>query len=457
MRVSVAFLALGVALLSGCPKAPTRTGAGTSAEGDSCRVRVEDSPFTPVPPEALPPQRSRVGVAVHAELAALERALGKEVPVTLAAERRRPIGTPGEVTYVVRRGRLGIALDTARLTVKVPVEVEAEVCKPLGPFCPTYGRCSPRLLATASVPLLLSESYEIGKSRVSIAVQRECNIGGYDATPQIKSRAQNEVGQVQARIDAAMPAIRPSVAGVWELLHHPVALGTTTCLRIEPDRVTQNRPAVRDGALMTELGAEGTLSIQDPCARDVAVKPAPLPRLVVSDAPDTGVELRVPVRTSWVDVSAELTRALTTKAASAAEIRVVKVEAEGSGALVAMRATLAGATCGTVRLLAEPWFDASSTRIRLRNVTAPPGRAKLADGPLLERLIETHAAITLPVDLSAGPAALTTLALGFARDLPEGVEIDAKIGKSAVPRVQPEREGLVALAIFSGHTTFRLR
>jgi len=427
------------------------------AGADSCRVRVEDSPFTPVPPEPLPPQRSRVGVAVHAELAALERALGKEVPVTLAAERRRPIGTPGEVTYVVRRGRLGIALDTARLTVKVPVEVEAEVCKPLGPFCPTYGRCSPRLLATASVPLLLSDSYEIGKSRVSIAVQRECTIGGYDATPQIKTRAESEVGQVQARIDAAMPAIRPSVAGVWELLHHPVALGSTTCLRIEPDRVTQNRPAVKDGALVTELGAEGTLSIQDPCERSAAVKPAPLPRLVVNDAAATGVELRVPVRTSWVDVSAELTRALSSKDATAGEIRVVKLEAEGSGSLVAMRATLAGSLCGAARLVAEPWFDERTSRIRLRNVTEPPGRSQLAERAALARLIETHASAALPVDLSAGPAALTALVEGFGRDLPEGVEIDAKITPSVVPKVHPEREGLVALAIFSGHTTFRLR
>lgn len=461
MRAPVVALALTAALLPGCPRAPGDVASGAVTTAGACRVRVEDTAFTVVPPEPMPTPRSRIGVEVNASLAALERELAKQVPVTLATERHRSVGTAGEVSYVVRRGRFGVALDISRLTVKVPVEVEAEVCKPLGPFCPTYGRCSPRLMALASVPLLLSDSYEIGKSRVSISVHRPCIIGGYDATPQIKSQAANQVGQVQSRIDAAMPDLRPSVNSVWELLHHPIALGSSTCLRIEPDRVTQNRPVLKDGALITELGAEGTLRIEDPCEPNVAVKPGPLPRLVTSEAAATGVELRVAVRTSWLDVSAELTRSLTKKGASEAETRVVKVEAEGTQlgprALVVMRATLAGATCGNLRLLAEPWFDGEAGRLRLRRIVLAPGAPEVPGFAALAASIEQHASAALPVDLSAGPAALTALVQGFGRDLPGGAEIDAKIAKSAVARVHPEREGLVALAVFSGHTTFRLR
>lgn len=446
--------------LAGCPRSP----AGTGPEGagaTECSVRLADVQLEAQAPEPLPEQRSRIGVEVHAELAALERALAKEVPVTLAAEQRKPVGAPGEVSYVVRRGRIGIGLDAERLTVQVPVEVEAEVCKPLGPFCPTYGRCSPRLAAVASVPLLLNEGYEIGKSRVSIAVTRPCTIAGVDATPQIRQQANRQIGNVQGRIDASMPEIRPSVAGVWELLHHPIALSTSTCLRIQPDRITQQRPKLRDGALVSQLGAEGTLRIQDPCEPNVAVKAPPLPRLVTSDDGARGIELRVPVRASWVDVSAQLTRSLGTKAAQGGETRVVKLEARGarSGSrdLVALRATLAGAACGDLGLLAEPWFDEQPGRVRLRRLAVAPGTPELPNLAALLALIERQASAALPVDVASGPAALTGLVQSFGKDLPEGVEIDSEMKKSVVERVHPEQDGLVALAIFAGHATFRVR
>jgi len=437
--------------LAGCPS--QGKGPGSPDGPVECRARLPQVTWSGPAPEPLPSQRSRIGVEVQAELAALERALGKQVPVTLAAERRKPVGAPGEVSYVVRRGRFGIGVNDARLTVQVPVEVEAEVCKPLGPFCPTYGRCSPRLAAVASVPLLLEESYSVGKSRVSIAVTRPCTIAGVDATPEIRQQAQRQVGSIQGRIDASMPEIRRSVASVWELLHHPIALSTTTCLRIDPDRITQQKPKIESGTLVTELGAEGRLSIQDPCEL-AEVRAPPLPRLVTREGTGSGIELRVPVRTSWVDVSAELTRSLAT---TRGETRVVKLDAEGARTGLALRATLAGATCGELRLLAEPWFDGTTGRVRLRKVAPVPGTPEVPGLDAVARSIERQASAALPVDVSSGPAALTALVQGFGKDLPEGVELDSQMKKPMVERVHPEREGLVALAIFSGRATFRMR
>jgi hypothetical protein len=258
-----------------------------------------------------------------------------------------------------------------------------------------------------------------------------------------------------------MPTLKPSVAGVWELLHHPIALGASTCLRIAPDRITQRRPILKNGVLSSELGAEGTLRIQDPCESALAVRAPPLPRLVTTDEAASGVELRVPVRASWVDVSAELTRSLTAKRATPAETRVVKLEAEGtrsgSRALVALRATLAGATCGEVRFLAEPWFDRQLGRIRLRAVALVPGAPGFPGLTEVVQRIEKLASAALPVDISSAPAALTALVQSFGKDLPEGVEIDSEMKKSVVERVHPEREGLVALVIFAGHTTMRVK
>jgi hypothetical protein len=431
------------------------------SEAQECGARVEDVPYSAPAPDPLPDQRSRIGVEVRAALAALERALGSRVPVTLAAERRRPVGAPGEVSYVVRRGRFGIGLVSERLTVAVPVEVEAEVCKPLGPFCPTYGRCSPRLSAVASVPALLSESYEIGRSRVAIAVTRPCTIAGIDATPQIREQALRQAGGVQGRIDASLPAIRPSVAGIWELLHHPISLGRSTCLRIRPDRITQQRPTLKERTLVSRLGAEGTLVVEDPCNAQETVRVAPLPRLLTEEGTSDGIALRVPVRTSWSDVSAALTRSLSTRSGAREPLRVSKLEAQGvvvgSRSLVLLRATLSGHTCGPVRVLGEPWYDAATGRVRLRDVRPAPGAPAVRGlGAVLAR-IARDAAIELPVEVAAGPAALGELVQRFGRDLPEGVEIESDLRPAAVERVAPEPDGLAAVAVLAGRATVSVK
>ncbi|MBK7582575.1 MAG: DUF4403 family protein [Myxococcales bacterium] len=461
VRLAVASAVLA-GLATSCARSPARDlDSGALSESEQCSQRVDATPFTAAPPPALPAQRSRIGVDVRAELSALERELGRAVPVTLASEQRRPVGAPGEVSYVVRRGRFGLSLGPDRLLVNVPVEVEVEICKPLGPFCPTYGRCSPRLAAVASVPLYFDENYAVGRSRVGISLQRSCVIAGIDAAPQIKSQAAREIGNVQRRIDASMPDLRGSVAGVWELLHHPIALGRSTCLLITPDRITQSRPKLSKRTLESQLGAEGTLRIQDPCEANGSVKPAPLPPLTTREDTTRGIELRVPIRASWGDVSAGLTRSIANRGARGSQIWATKIDAsavsvDGKPAVL-LRTTVAGRACGDLWFLAEPWFDSKTGRVRLRNLRAAPGTAQGTTVSALARSIEEHASVALPVDISAGPASLGALVQGFGTGLPEGVAIESEMAKATVERVHPEAEGLVALAVFAGSTTLRVQ
>jgi hypothetical protein len=400
-----------------------------------------------------------MGVEVSAELSAIRRELERQVPVGLAGERRRPIGAPGEVTYSVGRGSMSTKLVGDRLVVGVPVAVHVEVCKPLGPFCPVYGECNPRLAAVASTPVLLGRDYEIGKSRVGIQVTRGCTIAGINATPEIEKRARGAVGIVQSKIDAAAPPIRPAVASIWELLHHPVSLGKSGCLRIHPEKTAQAHPSSEPGRIVTRLAAEGTLTVEDPCLEpDAPVKAPPLPPLETKAEVPAGVDLRVPIVSSWSDVSAALARTLLGRPLVADGVKLVGVEAAGtvSGgrAVVALQGQVGGRVCGPVLWLAEPWFDARIERVRFRNLgsnAADPALDALARG------IEERAAVPLPVDVSAGPAAIEGLIRSFGAGLPDSVRVESSLSPPGVSDVRAAASGLVAVATFTGTAAVRLR
>lgn len=446
--------------MTGCPKRAVGPGGHLGPEGQ-CATQLGPDEFVPRDAPPAPNVRSRLGVELVAEIAAVQRELGRQVPVRLAGEKRRPVGAPGDVTYSVTRGPFSLTLDGDRLLCAVPVSVEVEVCKPLGPFCPVYGHCSPRLAAVASVPVLLDESYEMGRSRVGISVLSPCTIAGIDATPEIRRRAAGAVGLVQRRIDAAIPELRPTVAGIWELLHHPVLLGTRTCLRITPERLAQGHPTGAGGRISTRLAAEGTLRVEDPCKDpNAAVSAPPLPKLETRASLPAGIELNVPIHTDFTDVESALARALIESTSTDAP-RIVAVEASGTGGgehgLVALRITVAGSVCGLSWLLAEPWYDATLSRIRLRNVRLATERAAPPALAALIARVESRAAIPLPVDVSAGPAAIDGLIRGFSTGLPESVTLESDVAPARVSAVHVTAEGLVAVATFSGNAAVHVK
>jgi len=453
---SAPLLLLGLVAL-GCPS--RGKGGETPGTGNAeCSVRLSPAPVLEPAPE-LPAPRSHLGVEVSAELDAIRRELERQVPVGLAGERRRPIGAPGEVTYSVSRGSMTAKLVGDRLVVGVPVAVHVEVCKPLGPFCPVYGECEPRLSAVASLPAMLGADYEIGKSRVGVQVTRGCTIAGINATPEIEKRARGAVGIVQAKIDSGTPPIRPAVAAIWELLHHPVSLGKSGCWRIHPEHTAQAKPIAEPGRVVTRFAAEGTLSLEDPCLDpDAPVKAPPLPPLETRAQVPEGVDLRVPIITSWTDVSTALARSLLDPVLAAGGAKLVGIEAQGTlsqgRGVVALRGRIAGITCGDVVWLADAWFDPKLERVRFRNLRATTPAPSL---DALAAQIEEQAAVPLPVDVSAGPAAIQGLIRSFGEGLPESVRVESALSPASVSDVRAASSGLVAVGEFTGSAAVRLR
>ncbi len=427
---------------------------GASSTGDGvCSVRLAPTTpaFTDAPVVEAP--ESRIAVDVRVAVARLKSELSRHVPVVLAQANRRDVGTPGQATYVVRRGDFNVRLDADQLVVENPVSVELAVCKPFGPLCPTYGRCSPRLSSSVRVPLLFDGRYQLGASRVDVGVTRGCVLTpiGVDVTPELQRMAGQQAGGVKRQIDRSLPSVRPEVQAVWHLLHSPVSIGNTLCARIAPERLVQQRPTLQGGVLSSRLAAYGRIGVEDPCStKDAVESPLPAPD-VRSDVP-AGVALDVPIRIDWDDVSAALTRSLAAPASDGAT-RIVRAQARGAlvagRPVVALALTVEGRACGDVWVVAEPWYDAQSSRVRLRRVAFAPDRQPEVD-PGLPAVVERRAAIALPVDLGAAPASLENLVKSLIGDRPAGVDVRFQVKPPSVERVLVDKDALVPVASLRG-------
>jgi hypothetical protein len=451
--------AASVAAIMACKRQePAHPGANRAC---ALLLPEEAPPLEPPPDLSLP--ESQISVGIELGIQRLQRELSRQVPAMLARESRRDIGSAGEVSYVVRRGGFDVKLDGERLLVSTPVSAEVEVCKPLGPFCPTYGRCSPRLLSTASIPIVLGKNYDIGASRVSVAIAKPCVIAGLDVSPEIRKQASQQAGSVERRINGSLPQLRPAVDAGWRQLFVPVALGARTCLRITPQRLVQGRPALQNGTLSTKLAVTGALRVEQPCDQSAIAVPTPLPELETEASPPGDVSLAVPISIGWTDVGEELTRSLA-KQGSDSPLRITHASArpttlDGRGVL-ALDLTLEGTTCGQVRVLADPRWDATTSRLRLDHVRIAPGqpkRTELLAASGIERLVAERAAIALPVDVSGTPTALRALVERLAQERPEGVEVAASVEPARIERVAVAAEGLVPIASFRGTAAVRVR
>ncbi len=424
-----------------------------------------------VPPALEPPiewkaPESRITAELELSTALLGRALEKEVPRRLAYVKGQSVGAAGEITYRVERSGFAVALQGERLVVSTPVTADVEVCKRLGPLCITYGSCQPKLRADVSLPLVVDRQYRLGPSSVHVKVVQGCVLQpiGLDQSSHVYKAARQQQAKVKARIDSALPNIRGDVAQVWRLLHMPVSIDNTVCLRIEPTGVSQQKPKLRSDAkgeqlLSTRLAVRGRVKVEDPCVDPHQASPeAPLPAPELEDELPKDVDLEVPLFIDWSSVSAQLTRVLTTQPirSEAGTVTIAKVESRAASragkSKVALGLTLSGVACG------ESWFLAEVSQDPQRKVLVLTGVRALSPGALPEQLeralgaaLSQRATIDLPVDLSAAPGTLEGLVKRLTTDLPPQIQLDLAVGEARVSEVVAQNEGLVPVVSVGGH------
>jgi hypothetical protein len=444
---------------------PAASSPATQATSSCENLAAGQQPEWLTPPAVEIPE-SRVTVEASVTLKRIERELSDRVPSTLDRG-SRGIGSAGRLGYVVRRGAFAVGLEGERLVVTTPVTVNAQVCKPIGPFCPTYGSCSPKLQTRASVPLVLGPDYRLGQSEVGITIERSCSIAGFDATPKIRTAARGQARQLKRQIDGIVNQPRPEAEVLWRNLQQPLPLADQGCLRVKPRTLTQSRPSLVDGVLSTQVALTGTVSFDYPCdgSEGPAAAAQPLPKPQVVDELPGGIELNLPILQDWAAVSAELTRSLVSGTDPGAEATDPARQLTGVtalGALIEQQPLVALALhtqgCGDLWVVGEPWYDPAAKRAKLRKLRPLIEGHKLDDAmaALVTRLAE-QGSLGLPLDLTATAAKLRELLDELTAKAPADVVLEVALEPPSVDQLLVAPTGIVAVAKATGHLRARLR
>ncbi|MGE3674052.1 MAG: DUF4403 family protein [Polyangiaceae bacterium] len=462
-RRGLALGALPFTLIGGSACSPKATEAAPGS--GECSLTLGTAPPKLEPPVVWTVPESRISAELELSTALLGRELEKQVPRRLADVRGQDIGAAGELTYRVERSGFAVGLQGERLVVSTPVTADVQVCKSLGPICVTYGSCQPKLRADVSLPLVVDSQYRLGPSSAKVNVERGCILQpiGLDQSSHVYKAARQQEAKVKSRIDGSLPRIRDDVAQVWRLLHMPVSIDNTLCLRIEPTGVAQQKPKLKNDngqqLLSTRLAVSGKVKVEDPCIDPHKASPEkPLPAPDLKDELPKDVDLEVPLFIDWSSVSAQLSRGLTTQPvkSDAGNVSIAKVEARPTSAAgksrVALELTLSGVACGSAWFLAEVKEDAQRKVLVLADVKAlSPGVLPAALEQALAAALAGRASIDLPVDLSAAPDTLEGLVKRLTTDLPPPIQLDLKVQEAQVRVVMAQNEGLVPVVSVGGH------
>lgn len=400
---------------------------------DHCAVRLEgEAPELP-PPPVLTAAESRLAVTAELPTQWLAKQIGKRVPTTLASAKRRDVGTPGEVSYVVTRGAFSFDLDGDHLWVRTPVGATAEICKPIGPICPTYGSCAPRFGAGVRVPLML-DALDDG-ARVALQTYEGCSIAGIDATPRIEAQAQQQIGGVKARVDAMIPDPERR-AELLALLSEPRPFADR-CLRIAPRRLVQGPPAL-DTALRLSFAIEGTAVLGD-CDHEAA--PSAIERGEVEG------ESALVIASSWPWPSLhESLRPVI--AGEAVRLEGISGAVVGGESVVVLALVLDGRACGPLWLAARPEVTAGELTLRDVRALAPASPPDDVTQTTVEAI--ESARIALPPEVARITAELSRLEKILAEGmqaLPPDLELEARLtGQEPRAVAEVDASGLRLLA-----------
>lgn len=321
-------------------------------ERPSCSERVDQSKPSGKLASQVPLPSSRIVLTASVDKPQLLREIASHIPETLATEKRRPIGTPGEVSYTVTRGSVDSSIADGAFHVTTLANASIEICKPLGPFCVTYGRCQPVLATTVSLPFFLDEDFGWPDLTASVRAERGCSIMGFDVTPRLTSIARDNLGGVRQRIEQSLPPVKPWASRLWDLVHTPIFLDKDHCLRGEPKRFVQSPPQETPSGYALRLGLELELELSRECREERAK--LPLAPLATEPSLPNPSPLSLTQTISSAAIEAQLRQQVPKRFGKGERIKSIAVSSwqRGDENRLLLGVELDGVTCGTVWLSA---------------------------------------------------------------------------------------------------------
>jgi hypothetical protein len=481
-RIRGALLLLSFPVATGAaacgPAGPARPPAPERVP-ETCATRlVPRDPAFPLPPRApLPPfaaPRSTLVVQAEIPLAGVKQALEAKVPRRVAEERDHDLGAAGRLEYTVDRGPFTVRVERSTLVVEAPLLGHAQACAK--GRC--YAGCAPEARITAKVPLRLGADYRFHSSEVRVDVTKGCEVralGGLltiDVTPTLKGALAGQSRNLQAAIDRELPDLRPEATRLWTELGKTRDLPLGMCVGLVPEQITQGPASGTAELASLRFGLLARPEVRVRCSGPIAAQRAQgvAPGLAAPGAPPLPPPLP-PLRddpalpaSGDVHLAIVLPDDAAARAVASAgdaidfggrRARVSRATGDVSSGLLL---DLAGEVCGDARVSASglAWSDSQSLHlVGVVPMAGEPERLVAAslDPARLAAAIE-HAAITLPLSVSALQATLPELAGGMSDD---------KLTVSAtVESAQPESAGLrgadlVAVAFLRGAVTLRAK
>lgn len=218
---------------------------------------------TPVFDSTLPPpapKDSEIVLEVKVSEAALSERLSEAVPHVLARESGRSMGTPGKVSYEVRRGDFRFEPREGALSVTTSLVADIEVCKPLGPVCLHYGACRPEWAVQVVVPQPLSLEAP-PRPTLGLSLTKGCVLRpvGYDATPELRKITTNQArsarAQMQRQIDDQFRLLSRSLRSLESGIRFDDS--QDACLRVLPSSIAQGEMTLDEGQLAWTVALQG--------------------------------------------------------------------------------------------------------------------------------------------------------------------------------------------------------
>lgn len=354
--------------------------------------------------------------------------LAKEIPSRVAQDRNVDAGLAGRLSYRIDRSPFVASVSEGRLFITTQLQGHADLCKPLGPLgCVGYAQCSPRALATASIPLSLGPSYRIGPASVSIRTTHPCEIGGMDATPRIQKEANAQARRIERRINGLLPSFAKDAQALWNAVGVHVPLGIDSRLRITPLLVVQGAPVQVGSRVTIPLGVRATVRIEPLRGARDDVGPIPSPVHEPDLAPD--LHLHVPIEVDLDSIDANLSRSVrevsrplptqppgkTSKTLTDNPLatKILSVRSHSDGDSLRLLVSVKGYSCGVLAFRGTPVFHQASGRVHLSEVTPLPSEIQRIgsldpdlDLQRIAKILESRGTVSLPIDPSTLPAGL---------------------------------------------------
>lgn len=366
---SLALITLGACASRGTE--PLHAGEATperASLAQRCKPLPEVPSPTPISSAPVAPLKGQVWLTARLPrkrlIAEVEARLGE----TLASDRGQPIGAPGRVTYAVRRGRVSLDAGEHGFSLRVPVDIDLSVCKPLGSLCITYGRCAPSYDITATVPAGLRSNGELPEVHLARTLRRGCTIG-IDVTPHVTRVVDEQLARVQGQIRRDAPRLAPELDALLEELRTPIPVSSEACIGFLPTRLLADEPRLDGDDLVWSVGLSAE-TFPTSCQQRLAAPKHPGFRR--KERPKTP-HLDVPELLATDDVLAalrtHLARAQDHGTGAILSVEVLSLTPSGESLLAEMH--IAGANCGRVFVELRPQVRQDRLALALASVVGP--------------------------------------------------------------------------------------